>query len=235
MRALPFSKILEEAVYAEEGVKKLSGSVRHLDDLLNPDNIRKLESLHRGPYGFLAFHPAVDRVVQEYLDAGTVGLDAGSNFLVLFFCKDIEVSSSRVLEWDAGIEIRADSHPAYEFIRTFEFDEPIQLPGLVIFDRLVERELAVYVTLSRLSTVEGVAELCRRVFAISNECFRTDIDPDKKAFDMLCVKLKRANIEYVRLGAMSFREWLLGAFRLATKYSGVIGTVVKMGSGAGAI
>jgi hypothetical protein len=71
---LSLSKILQEAGITEADIKKryLSGGIQSLEELLRPENLTKLESLHVGIFCFLAFHPRIDKFVTEYVEKGSI-------------------------------------------------------------------------------------------------------------------------------------------------------------------
>src|SRR6185503_12922262 len=92
-RAISLSKLLDEAGYLEDSkTKGLAGSIT---DAENFDRNRKaLQSMHKGLFSFLAFHPGTDKAVSEYVEEGSIASDAGTAILVLFFATT-EIRSPR--------------------------------------------------------------------------------------------------------------------------------------------
>ncbi len=81
-RAIALTRLLEEAIYAESCSKNFTGAVANLAELIA--NVDALERFHKGLFCFLAFHPAVDGAVRDYVATGALGSDSGKQILVLF-------------------------------------------------------------------------------------------------------------------------------------------------------
>ena len=108
-------------------------------------NFKALDNQHRGAYVFVAFHPVADHCVEEYIDEGTLGGDAGPDILALFLVahraprmpREYKNSDARF-----GVSLSLKQHPSYDLARRFFPKKTIpQLPGLVFFDRLFEPKL----------------------------------------------------------------------------------------------
>ena len=62
MLALSFATVLEEAL--SEGKKRLSGNITRLDELLDPENLARLDGLAKA-FCFLAYHANADHAIAE--------------------------------------------------------------------------------------------------------------------------------------------------------------------------
>lgn len=66
-----------EAALIDPIEKRFTGNVTDSSKLLSDDNLSKLEQMHDGLFAFIAFHPAADKLVTEYIKAGSLGADSG--------------------------------------------------------------------------------------------------------------------------------------------------------------
>ncbi|MFN0101244.1 MAG: hypothetical protein ACKV2U_04035 [Bryobacteraceae bacterium] len=222
------SKLIDEAVYLhDKGTKNLAGSITRPEDLVR--NARALESLHKGMFAFLAFHPGTDKEVFEYVEKGSLPSDSGPNILVLFFSAT-EIRMPRIIspkDLGLGINLDLNVHPAYEFTKwLFPVDTMLKLPGLIFFDRVFDVVDAIYLPLSKRSTVSEVAEFCRSAFVLADAVVTQRQRGEPISFDSLSFELKSNGIEYSRTGSASAGEWLLSAYGFAKKHGGTIASVI---------
>jgi len=69
--AISLSSLVEQAVAGQPGLSRMSGNVS-VPELLKQENLESLERrLGFVVFGFLAFRPAADRAVRNYVEAGT--------------------------------------------------------------------------------------------------------------------------------------------------------------------
>jgi hypothetical protein len=227
MLILSLSTVIQEAV-AETGLKKLSGNIRSLDELLKPENLAILDERHTGLFAFLAFHPGVDEAVASYVRGGSLASDAGPDTLVLFML-DAEARSAAPLSDNAfGSWLALDTsiHPAYQLVRWLvEPKAPPALPGIVFFKRFTQPDEAVYVSLHGLADAKAVGEQLRNVFSIAERSLRSERQSFAARF---AVELQQRKLKYQRSGSTSLREWLVRAYQLAGEHAGDIVSVLGL-------
>lgn len=228
-KALSLSKLIDEAAYLQdEHTKNLSGSITDIENLER--NAAALESLHRGLFAFIAFHPRADAAVVEYVEKGSIASDSGSNILVLFF-STTEMRFPRNItpnDLNIGVTLDTDVHPAYQFAeRLFPTGVKPKLPGLVFFDHVFNVVDAVYVPILKQSTAIEVGAFCRSVFVLADAVVKSNKLLERASFDELSTVFKAKGIEYSRTGQASLGEWLITAYDFAKKYGGTIVSVIS--------
>ncbi|MEV4443322.1 hypothetical protein AB0K09_30860 [Streptomyces sp. NPDC049577] len=229
MLALSLATVLEEVLASgPEQQKNLQGNIRDLDELLQPENLARLREV-ADVFAFLAFHPAADAAVTDYVRSGTLADDSGPGVLALFTL-DTPAPVPVVVDdgsFSAWLDLGGGTHPAYRMVRTLFADGFVPpLPGVLFFHDLASESGAVYVPLGRAETEDEVRTLLRRVFALA----AAEADPDnaRKAVDRLCVALRKEHVDYHKTRRASLREWLVEAFQLAAERAGDIVGVVGL-------
>ncbi len=229
--AISFKKLVDEAVYAQTGERRYQGSVT--DPTAFFANLDKLTAVFNGMYAFLAFHPGVDKVIPEYVQAGSISSDAGPRILVLFLAAEAFSFPRRVSPQDLGLGVDLDmtSHPAYQFVGwLFPAESRPPLPGLVFFDDPCNIVEAVYVPLTGLADLAAVAQRCRRVFIAAEESHgESDKRPD---LDRFAVALRREKIDYVRSGKRSFKEFMVMTGQWLNDHRAEIASLVSKATGS---
>jgi hypothetical protein len=69
-----------------------SGTFRSFKEFLRPEVLDQVAAQSPGALGFLAFHPAIDKPITDYVQAGSMASDSRSRVLV-FFTTDSRVSA----------------------------------------------------------------------------------------------------------------------------------------------
>lgn len=226
-KAISLSKLMDEAEYLQnENFKSASGSIKNFENF--DANRRALQSLHRGLFSFVAFHPGLDTSVAEYIEKGSIASDSGPNILVLFFStKDIRFARA-IAEKDlvVGLELDLNVHPAYEFAQWLLPNTSIpQFPGLIFMDHVVDSIEALYVPIARHATVLDVSDFCRSVFTLANQVLkRCEVSEFLNAF---CIELKRNGFEYTKNGNTTVGEWLITAYQFSKKHGANIASVIS--------
>lgn len=227
-KAISLQRLIDEAEYLkDQRTKNLSGSIRNSADF---DNSREaLQSLHRGLFSFVAFHPQVDQAVAEYLEKGSIASDSGPNILVLFFsAKDIRFPRPiAAKDLVVGVDLDMNVHPAYEFAQWLLPTSSVpKFPGLIFMDRVVDSIQAVYVPIAKHANADEVADFCRSIFALANLVAKRNAN-EPLSFDSFSVALKTRGIEYIRTEDTSAGEWLVSAYQLAKKYGATIASLIS--------
>jgi hypothetical protein len=233
MKALSLEKVVEGLAYADADQRNLAGSIDYQDRFL--ENVDRLRLLHSGVFCFLAFHPWTDPSVASYIEAGSLASDAGPDILVLFLSKTAFTMPRTVTgrDLELGVTLDTASHPAYKFVEwLFPADYRPSLPGLVVFDNLFDVFDSVYVPLPDQSTLESVAQSCRKVFTILESVFRQKKQPAELNFDAFCWALDKAGIRYHRTGSHTFLTWVGQVIGWTKKHGGeMIVAVLKKALG----
>lgn len=227
-KGISLSKLMDEAVYLQnDKTKNLSGSIRNSAEF--DDNRRALQSLHRGLFAFVAFHPQVDQQVADYIEKGSIGSDSGPNILVLFFSAK-EIRFPRAItprDLNIGVDLDMTVQPAYEFAQWLLPAESLpKFPGLIFMDRVVDSIQAVYVPIQKHATADEVADFCRSVFALANHVMKKNAE-DPLSIESLILKLKSDGFEYTRSGEASVGEWLISAYQFAQRHRATIVTLIS--------
>lgn len=230
MYGLSLSKILQEAGITETDIKKryLSGGIESLKELLRPENLTKLESLHIGIFCFLAFHPRIDNLIAEYVEKGSLASDSGRQIMVLFIGNS-ELRSPKQIEksdMNFGIQLDTSIHPAYEAVEVLFSTKKVDLPGLVFFDRFVDATNSIYIPLDGMQSADNVASLCRTIFSTAQNSYN-DVNRSQRDFpNAFSVQLEKKRIRYERTQETSFREWLIKIYNKAYDHRADIISVV---------
>lgn len=227
MLAISVLSMLEELAAGNQ--KKLAGNVKDAESLLQPETLNELaQSVPLA--AFLAFHPATDQAVMDYVRSGALSADSGPRILVLFALDQtasapIPVGLQSFSQW---LELDTTSHPSYDLVRLL-FDERAvpPLPGIVFFASVGDRTDAVYVELAGLNSVVEVQARLRQVFAVADDLVR-DGHPGAGFGDDFGTRLKAKRVPYVRTQRASFLEWLVHGFQLIGDHRGDIVAVAGL-------
>ena len=227
-KAISLVKLIEEAAYLEDAsTKNLAGSIT--DPTLFDNNRRALQSMHRGLYSFMAFHPNADKSVADYIEAGSVGSDSGQNILVLFFSTK-ELRFPRKIKQDdlnVGFELDTTVHPAYELAQWLMPGQVApKFPGIFFMDRIVDSIEALYVPITKHATAAEVADFCRSIFLVANKSLKRD-SGEPFSFNSLATTLMKNGFEYHRTSEASIGEWLLSAYQFSKKHGATIVAVIS--------
>jgi len=236
MKVISLTKIADEAGYIAERDRHLMGAIQ------NPrtfeQNFAALDQQHRGGFAFLAFHPASDESVVQYVADGTLGDDAGAHVLALFLAGEgvtITVPKEiRRSDAQHGVHLSMDTHPAYALANHFFLDEARpRLPGLVFFDALATPTQAIYVPLDGNEKAQ-VKLACRTAFDAASRSIRKPEDPSlTKAvqldFDRLAARLVEQHVNYRRAGEKGLRAaaFYAGAW-IKTNAGAIVAAIPKL-------
>jgi hypothetical protein len=225
MLVLSFAAMAEEAAAIS---KNLSGNIRRLEDLAQPEVMAKMRDFAR-VYCFLAFHGVGDDAVAEYVRSGTLADDSGPDVLVLFVLDEpapvaLPLGADSLRQWG---NLERGVHPAYEMVRTLFDGRPAPpLPGLLVLEDLAVDGEAVYVPLTGLTTAQEVRDRLRLVFSLlDHAAAKTKVG---RLLDDVSVALRARRINSVRTDRRSFREWLLQGVQLAREHLGDIVAVIGL-------
>ncbi|MFB9469759.1 hypothetical protein ACFFR3_09605 [Nonomuraea salmonea] len=227
MLVISLQAILEEALAVG---RFNTGNVRHLPDLLRPENMRQLRE-HSAVFCFLAFHPTGDAAVADYVRSGTMADDSGPDVLVLFTLDRpapiaVPLGSDAFGQW---AELDRGANPANHMIRTlFAGSRVPPLPGLAVFLDLSEDTEGFYLPLGHLASEHEVRTFLREAFADIDHLATTG--KPGRLLDDLGVVWTRRGLAYERTGRRPVREWLIEGFRTAREHYGdIVGTIGLMG------
>jgi hypothetical protein len=227
-KAISLVKLIEEASYLQDAnTKNLAGSIT--DPALFDQNRRALQSMHRGLYSFMAFHPNVDRSVAEYIEAGSIGSDSGQNILVLFFSTKELRFPRKINQTDlnVGFELDPAVHPAYEFAQWLLPGQVApKFPGIFFMDRVVDSIEALYVPITKHETPAEVADFCRSVFLLAIKVLKRD-SQEPFSFDSFATTLMKSGFEYQRTSEASVGEWMISGYRFSKKYGATIVSIIS--------
>jgi hypothetical protein len=216
MQTIPLAALIEEAI-ADHRVSRLSGQVTSFDRLMEEDNLIALEQAYPAVFAFLAFHPAADIMVADYVREGTLGSDSGIKVLVLFTL-DTATRPSGPAPNVGGVQIDAGIHPAYEMVRSlFSPKPPPPLPGIIVVSTFSGDAQAVYVHLDGLADAAAVRARLRLVFAMADTAFGAEENREKFAASFAAA-LQQAQFPYSQSGRTSIRQWLIRTAQFAAKY-----------------
>ncbi|MFF7701396.1 hypothetical protein [Streptomyces lydicus] len=226
MLTLSLATMLEEAV-AEH--KNLAGNIIDIEELLKPENLARMQELAK-VFAFLAFHPAADAAMTDYVRSGTLADDSGPDVLALFTLDTpaptpVPVGDQTFASW---LHVEAGAHPAYRMVRELFSETSVPpLPGVLLFYADWASETgAVYVPIDDAATQHEVRTLARRVFAVAAET--ADPADVPKAQDRLCVALRKEHVDYRKTRRTSLREWLIMSYQVAAEHSGDIVSAVGL-------
>jgi|GEM_PF-3814683 len=221
MKILALLKLAEDAGYIAEGRRNQLGAIQNSRTF--EENFAALDRQHSGAYAFLAFHPAADKNVVEYIGEGSLGDDAGSHILALFLQGNNTPQIPREVRHSdplLGINLSFEAHPAYELANKFFPGEARpQLPGIVFFNRLLLVTSSIYVILEGTDK-QHIQAQCRRVFDAANrsaekikeggdaKMWRIDFDRFAGHLFDLNVSYRRAGKKGVRSAAFIASAWI---------------------------
>lgn len=216
MLTIPLTALIEEAV-DNHREKRLSGQVTSFDRLFQPQNLIALEESYPAIFAFLAFHPAADTAIANYVKESTLGSDSGTKILVLFTLDAAARTPGSDLKAD-GVQIDSTVHPAYEMVRTlFSPKPPPPVPGIIFVNKFSGNGPAVYVHLNGLADAAAVRERLRTVFSLAEKAFGVDENREKFT-QSFATALQISKIPHSQSGRTSIREWLVRAVQFAEKY-----------------
>lgn len=228
MKIVSIAHVASEAGYIAERTRNLLGAIQNARTF--EENFGALDSLHEGTFAFLAFHPASDSKVVEYINEGSLGNDAGPKILALFLQGEEPPQAPRELvPGDAlyGVKLSLETHPAYELASQFSLDgSRPRLPGLVFFDRLLSPAHSIYIPLDGAKVAQIKTE-CRRAFEAANACMSTvpsegNVKKVGIDFDRFAARLIELDIPYRRTGEKGVRAATLFAGAWLKKNAGAI-------------
>jgi hypothetical protein len=229
VRVLSLTVLIQEAI-ASPTTKKISGNIKSFPKLFEPESLRALEDAHQGIFSFLAFHPAADLSVTDYVRAGTLSSDSGKDVLALFTLDaaarwPIEVTDKSFANW---LEVDTSVHPAYEMIRMlFDPEVPPPVPGIIFFDTFAEETEVVYVSMSELVSEQEVRKVLRRWFALAANAWQDSFRKPRGTFaDRMSAALLAERAQYVRTGKTSMREWLIRSFHFLQDQKSDLVTII---------
>ncbi len=230
MLVLSLSTVIQEAA-ADPRLKKISGNINSFDKLLEPESLTLLEKSHNGPFAFLAFHPAVDSAVVSYIKGGTLPSDSGRDILVLFSLDAQARWATAITSESFGNWLSVDSsvHPSYELLRfLFDPEPPPPLPGIVFFSTFTAEAEVVYVNFPTVSGEAEARSFFRNLFSLVDKIWRDSAGKPSDAFtDRLAAALLKEQIEYVRTGRVSMREWLVKSMNFLVQHKSDIVTLIS--------
>lgn len=210
MKILALLKLAEDVGYLAEGRRNQLGAIQNSRTF--EENFAALDRQHTGAYAFLAFHPAADKNVGEYIGEGSLGDDAGSHILALFLGNSTPQIPREVRHSDPllGINLSLEAHPAYELAnKFFPGDARPQFPGIVFFNRLWNVSSSIYVILEGADKQQIQAQ-CRMVFDAANRSADKIKEGDEKMwrvdFDRFAGHLFDLNVSYRRAGKKGVRS-----------------------------
>ena len=143
MFVLSLQTLIVQAVESFEP-HKYTGNILSVEEFLREENIEKLEAKFPGLFAYLAFHPQVDQPIVDYISAGSLPSDSGSQILVLFVLDQSAKWPLPLTKKSFGgwLEVDRGVHPSYEIIKMLFQGHPTPpLPSIAYFERFtVERE-----------------------------------------------------------------------------------------------
>jgi hypothetical protein len=232
MYGLSLSKILQEAGITEgrNKIRHLSGGIKNIEQLLQPEVIGKLESLHVGVFSFLAFHPNVDTDILAYVEKGSLASDSGRQIMVLFIGSSEIRSPRRIEKSDLELNLDLDTtvHPAYIAVEALFSGKKVDVPGLVFFNHLLQPTNSIYVPLSEPRSLKEVTVLCRKIFSIATNAFNASNKTRQDYIERFAVQLEKKRVRYYRSQKTSFREWLIKICNTIYDHRGDIISVVPL-------
>lgn len=216
METIPLAALIEEAI-ADHRFKQLSGQVTSFDQLMAEDSLITLEQEYSVVFAFLAFHPAADAVVADYVKEGTLGSDSGTKILVLFTLETATRAAGPAPNVP-GVLIDSGIHPAYEMVRTlFAPKPPPPLPGIIFVSTFSGDPQAVYAHLDGIADPAAMRARLRQVFALAEKAFGPEENREKFA-GSFAAALQQAQLPHSQSGRTSMREWLIRTAQFAAKY-----------------
>lgn len=196
---------LAEQALSDDNVDNFTGNIQSFNELLKLETLIELDNNHKGVYLILAFDPASDHLLLDYIKSGHLANDSPDSLLVLYCLDSVKEEKLNV---DIGFPVIA-SHPAYSFVRSLFGDQrsPI-LPGFVILSRLSEKSEPIFISLLNTKP-DSLRLVCAKVLTLSDQVH--------KRYGManfsqnLSLELAKTNLrkEYIRLESTSAYEAFL--------------------------
>jgi hypothetical protein len=177
---------------------------------------------------YLAFHPAADAPVAEYVVNGSLNSDSGTKVLVLFTTSTATLLAPNPTPAVSvpGVSIQSGIHPSYEMVRMLFDPRPSPpLPAIVLFKSFVPEAEAVCLSLSGLDSSAKVTERLRMAFAIATEAASK---PDDKFANVVSVAFQKQRFPYDRTGRKSLREWFVRGYQLTYDHRGDIEALIPL-------
>lgn len=237
MKILSLDKMAEEAGYIAENTRYAEAAVTNVRTF--EQNYKALDRQHPGAYAFVAFHPAADHPVEEYISDGTLGDDAGPDIIALFMVAPKPPRMPREInrkDAQFGVTLSLEQHPAYELARRFFARKDLpRLPGLVFFDRLCKPGSSIYVLLEGIDKLQ-IRLQCRTVFEAANRSLTKALTKRKGSrvdFDRFAARLVELNFPYHRAGKKGLRAAALITGAWIKKNQGAIAAAIPKLIGLG--
>jgi hypothetical protein len=207
--------------------KNLSGNIRSFETLLRPENLAALEQAHPGRFAFLAFHPAADGPVTDYVRRGTLSDDSGDVFTLFTLDAQarwpVKIDHTSFGEW---LDVEASTHPAYHLVRMLFAPKPAPpLPGVVFFGSLSGEDEPVFASLQGLDSETEVRERLRTLFSLAHGALDNRLRPSA---DALAVALEERRLPFERGGRTSMHQWLIRTMRYLDENKGDLVSAVGL-------
>jgi|GEM_PF-2965878 len=221
---------IESAISNREH-NNFSGNITNSEDLLNIENLKKLEDTFGGIFAFIAFHPKTDQLIGDYLQQGSISSDSGQHIFVLFTMdvpafKPIKLNSGAFEKW---ITIDKSIHPSYQLIYSlFPNQSQPELPGILFISKFSSPDSPIFVSIGDMKTSNEVGSFFRKVFKTATKCFLETNGTTEKFTSKFGTSLAIEKIKYQHVGPTSMKEWLVKAFFIMKKNLGDIVTVVGL-------
>lgn len=237
MLVVSLTTLVQEAA-ASGDAKHLSGNIQNAADLFNDANLERLDAQYAGVFAYLAFYPATDQPIVEYIKQGSLASDSGPRILVLFTL-DSQASSATSLPQNAfgsWLQLDASEHPSYRLIRTlFGQKATPPLPGIAFLPQLTGEHEVAYVPLQGLSDAAAVRDKLRTLFSVADHTYqelRGD-QPRSQFTDRFAVQLQKDRVPFETSGSTSLSEWLVRGYQFVGDHAGDIVSVAQLGMSLG--
>ena len=163
MLAVSLRTQIEQILAEQEQVKRASGNIKSFDAVFAPGSLTILAQKFRA-FAFLAFDPKADQVIAEYIREGSLAMDSGPNFLVLFLLdcpatSPVSLDASSLNSW---LELDQSVQPSHQALRFLFEPKPVPpLPGIAVFRELGEQAEVIYIPFPAQDTVPAVRNYMR--------------------------------------------------------------------------
>lgn len=203
---------LLEAVCATLGMKKASGEITDPEALLSGDALARLDARHAGVYAVLLFDPLADGAVAAYVSTGSLANDCGEQVLALYERLPRPRLSRAAADAVPGLGPVQSENVMLSFGRSQFPDSALELPGIMVVDRLASPGACVYIHLAA-GSLEEVTIQVRKAMAMIAKALRER--PADAAFDqVLGVQLAKEGTSYLRADGKSLKEHFCRLLRL---------------------
>jgi hypothetical protein len=206
MKIFSLARLADEAAYIADNKRNQLGAIQ--DPKTFEQSFAALDRSHRGAFAFLAFHPASDTQVIDYIAEGSLGSDAGPRILALFLAGPAAPHTPRELQPSDcrfGVELSPEMHPSYELARHFFVHAAVPaLPGLIVFDKLLSPKNAIYVPLTA-SDKAGIRSQCRKALSTA-QAASVPAGEEWLDFDRFAAGLFDKEMPYYRAGEKGLRS-----------------------------